>query len=205
MSLTGADLDALAAFGTATLAEVAPARRILDRGLRPLAPGTATAGWARTVSCAPGDNLALHLALARLERDEVLVVDYGGSLESGPFGEIMALACQLRGGRGLVIDGAVRDAAAIRNLGLPVFCRGLAIPGTSKSDRGRHDEAVRVGGVEVGPGDLVVADDDAVVALPRDEARRALASAGARARHEAEIMERLRGGETTLQVLGIGE
>ena len=202
MTLAAA-LDALASHGTATLGEVAPERRILDGGLRPLAPGMAAAGSARTVACTPGDNLALHLAIAALEPDEMLVVDYGGSVESGPFGEIMALACLVRGARGLVIDGAVRDAAAIRASGLAVFCRGLAIPGTCKADRGRVGVPVRVGGVEIRPGAVVVADDDAVIALDPASLDATLDLARRREAAEAAIKERVRAGETTLDALGL--
>ena len=163
----------------------------------------AAAGLARTVACTPGDNLAIHLGIAALEPGEMLVVDYGGSIESGPFGEIMALACQVRGARGLVIDGAVRDAAALRTSGLAVFCRDLAIPGTRKADRGRVGMPIRVGGVEIRPGAVIVADDDAVIALDPASLDATLERARRCEVDEARIKERLRAGETTLDALGL--
>lgn len=204
----GADADdgpwrTLADLGTATLGEVAPAVRILDPGLRPIRPGQAFAGPAATVRCPPGDNLALHRAIARLSRDAVLVVDYGGSLQTGPFGEILAVACQTRGGGGLVIDGAVRDTAAIVALGFPVMARGRAIPGTVKRDRGELDEPVTVGGVPIRPGDLIVADDDAVIALPADGIDAVIDRAQTRQAAERDALNQIRQGRTTLEVFGL--
>ncbi|WP_338144775.1 RraA family protein [Fertoeibacter niger] len=195
----------LLAHGTATLGEAWPATGIMDAPLKALAPGMALAGPALTVRCLPGDNLALHLAMAQARGGEVLVVDYGGSLASGPFGEIMALACQQRGIAGMVIDGAVRDSAQIAALGFPVFARGLNIRGTVKRDRGQINVPVTIGGLAIAPGDIVLADADAIVTLAADDLPAALAAAAARAAREAVIMDRLRQGETTLSILGLND
>jgi len=195
--------ESLKRFGTATLGDAEPKVRIVAAPLRPLAPGMCLAGPAATVRCRPGDNLALHHAIAGARSGEVLVVDYGGSVDSGPFGEIMALACQQLGIAGLVIDGAVRDSAQIADLGFPVFARGLNIRGTIKADPGARAVPVLIGGVEVTPGDYVVADADAVIVLPAHRLAPALAAAEQRARKEARMIERLRAGETTLQILGL--
>lgn len=193
----------LIGFGTATLGEAWPAARLIGAPLRPLAPGMALAGAALPVRCRPGDNLALHHAIARARAGDVLVVDYGASLDSGPFGEIMALACQLRGIAGLVIDGAVRDSAQIARLGFPVFARGLNIRGTVKQDRGTIGEPVILGGIRIAAGDIVLADGDAILVLDADDLAPALAAAAARAEREARMMDRLRRGETTLSILGL--
>jgi 4-hydroxy-4-methyl-2-oxoglutarate aldolase len=195
----------LAALGTATVGEAAPSARILAAPLRALAPAMAAAGPALTVRCRPGDNLALHRAIAAAEPGDVLVVDYGGSADSGPFGEIMALACRLRGIAGLVTDGAVRDGARLIEMGFAVFARGLDIRGTTKRDRGEVGGTITLGGVAVARGDLVVADADAVIVVPAADAEAALAAAEARAAREAGMMERLRAGESTLQILGLTE
>ncbi len=193
----------LAALGTATVGEAASSARIVDLPLRPLAPGMVAAGTALTVRCRPGDNLALHRAIAAAVPGDFLVVDYGGSTASGPFGEIMALACQLRGIAGMVIDGSVRDSASIAALGFPVFCRGLDIRGTSKLDPGRVGETITLGSVEIRRGDVVVADADAVVVLPPEAVADAVSAGEVRVAREAAMMERLRSGETTLQILGL--
>ena len=193
----------LAALGTATLGEAWPAAGLVAAPLRALAPGMVMAGPARTVRCQPGDNLALHLAMAEAQPGEVLVVDYGGSVGSGPFGEIMALACQVRGIAGMVIDGAVRDSAQIAGLGFPVFARGLNIRGTAKADRGQIGAPVTIGGVTIATGDIVLADADAILVLAAADLTPALAAAEARAGKEALIMDRLRAGESTLFILGL--
>lgn len=195
----------LAALGTATIGEAAPAARILDLPIRPLAPSMVAAGPALTVRCKPGDNLALHLAIAAAAPGDMLVVDYGGSVESGPFGDIMALACRLQGIVGMVIDGSIRDSANIVAGGFPVFCRGLNIRGTVKQDAGEVGGTLVLGGVEVRRGDFVVADADAVVILSPGAAADAAVAGEARAAKEAAIMDRLRKGETTLQILGLGK
>ncbi len=198
--MTAADL---LPFGTATLAEAWQSTRIIDAPLRQLAPGMAMAGPALTVRCRPGDNLALHLAIAQARGGEVLVVDYGGSVASGPFGEIMALACQVRGIVGMVIDGSVRDAAQIAALGFPVFARGLNIRGTTKLDRGEIGRPVNIGGVTIAPGDIILADTDAIVTLAPGELPAAVTASKARLDKEAVMMDRLRQGETTLSMLGL--
>jgi 4-hydroxy-4-methyl-2-oxoglutarate aldolase len=165
----------------------------------------ALAGAALPVRCLPGDNLALHLAISAAKPGDVLVVDYGGSVESGPFGEIMALACQMRGISGMVIDGAVRDSTQIAALGFPVFARGLNIRGTTKKDPGQIGEPVRIGGVKITAGDMVLADADAILVLAAEDLAPALAAGEARAAREEQMMERLRHGETTLSILGLSQ
>lgn len=193
----------LAELGTATIHEAARGARLIDLPLRPVAPGMRAAGPARTVRCRPGDNLALHLAIARATPGEIIVVDYGGSETSGPFGEIMALACQMRGIAGLVIDGTVRDSMEITALGFPVFARGIDIRATVKDDRGQHDVTLTLGGATIAPGDMIVADSDAIIVLPARGLQDALDAAETRAAKEARMMDRLRAGETTLEILGL--
>ncbi|MCP5389839.1 MAG: RraA family protein [Novosphingobium sp.] len=195
----------LVTLGTATLGEAWPQVRLIGAPLRPLVPEMAMAGPALTVRCRPGDNLALHLAIAAARPGEVLVVDYGASVESGPFGEVMALACRMRGIAGLVIDGAVRDSAQIAALGFPVFARGRNIRGTTKTDRGETGGTVLLGGVTIAAGDIVLADADAIVTLASEDLPAALAAANARAAREAKMMQRLRQGETTLAILGLDQ
>lgn len=197
------DAARLAALGTATVAEAASEARQVLAPLRPIGHGMRLAGPARTVRCRPGDNLALHHVIAAASPGDVIVADYGASSDSGPFGEIMALACKLRAIAGLVIDGAVRDSAEIATLGFPVFARGLDIRGTTKHDRGQIDVEVEIGGVLIAPGDMIVADADAVIMLPAATVGTVLAAAEARAISEAQMMERLRAGETTLQILAL--
>ncbi|WP_395542880.1 RraA family protein [Neotabrizicola sp. sgz301269] len=199
----GVDAAPLAAFGTATVAEACALARILEAPPRPLSPGMRAAGRALTVRTRPGDNLALHRAMAIAQPGDVLVVESGQDRSHGPFGEIMALACQMRGIAALVIDGTVRDSVAISALGFPVFARGLHIRGTTKADEGEIGGSVTIGGNVIATGDIVVADADGVIVLPAQALDAALAAARRRAENEARMMERLRAGETTLQILGL--
>lgn len=193
----------LAALGTATVAEASAEARLVLARLRPISPGMRVAGPAHTVRFPAGDNLALHHAIAAASPGDVLVADCGGDIDSGPFGEIMALACMLRGIAGLVINGAVRDTAQIATLGFPVFSRGIDIRGTRKSSRGEIGVPVTIGGVRIAPGDMIIADADAVIMVPCASVDAAIAAAEARAVNETRMMERLRAGETTLQILGL--
>jgi 4-hydroxy-4-methyl-2-oxoglutarate aldolase len=194
----------LVALGTATLGEAAQDARIPKAQLRPVRPGMRLAGPARTVRCLHGDNLALHLAIDRARTGDVLVVDYGENIDSGPFGELMALACQMRGVAGLVIDGAVRDSDQIAAMGFPVFSRGLNIRGTTKLNRGELDINLKIGGVMIYPGDMIVADSDGVVVLPASSVKEGLLAGEMRVVNEKRMMRRLRSGEPALQVFGLG-
>lgn len=194
----------LAAAGTATIGEAWQSARIMDAPPRPLVPEMVAAGIAVTVRCKAGDNLALHQAIANAPLgDTVLVADYEGCLSSGPFGEIMALACQMRGIVGLIIDGAVRDSVQIANLGFPVFSRGLSIRGTTKTDNGSHGLAVEIGGVVIESGEMIVADADGIVVFPFHEAANVRNAAQSRIAAEAKVMARIRAGETTTQIYQI--
>ena len=196
----------LAALGTATVYEAAAhVTQLIDAPLKPLAPDMRVAGPARTVRCRPGDNLALHRVIAASGPGDVIVVDYSDSTNSGPFGEIMAQACLQRGIAGLVTDGSVRDSAKIAAMGFPVFARGLNIRGTVKDDPGEVDLPVQIGGAHIFPGDYVIADADAVIVVAASAVEDAFRSAVARAEKEAQIMDRLRAGETTLAILGLDQ
>lgn len=198
-------LDTLAGLGTATIGEVAPGPlRLLDGGLRPVTPLVPpVAGVALTVRCRPGDNLALHLALSSARPGDLLVVDYGSDRTSGPFGEIMATAAMRAGIRGLVIDGAIRDSMQIAKMGFGTWCRGTAIPGTRKDDRGAIGVPCIVGGVEIRPGDIVVADADAILALDPDDLPAILDAGRIRQEREARALSRIEAGETTCDIFGL--
>jgi 4-hydroxy-4-methyl-2-oxoglutarate aldolase len=121
------------------------------------------------------------------------------------WGVVLATAAQVRGVAGLVIDGGVRDTEALARTGFPVFSSGVAIRGTAKKDRGTIGEPVRLGGVEVRRGDLVIGDADGVVELASDRVDAVLAAAWARARAEQEYQERIRGGELTMDIYQLRE
>jgi len=189
---------------SATLHEAAGKIGALPSGIKPIAHGMHLEGPAFTVSSPPANNLWLHKAIAVASAGDVLVVEVGGHYEAGYWGEIMTVAAQARGVVGLVIDGCVRDVEQIVALGFPVCARGLCIRGTGKATTppGSLNEAIRIGDVTIAPGDLIVGDGDGVVAIPSGRVEEVLEKSRQRLDNEAAVMERLRRGETTLDIYG---
>lgn len=196
-------IAALGAVQTATLHEVLGKSGAMPHGIKPIYPGMRLAGPALTLSCPPGDNLTIHAAVARAMPGDVLVVDFNGELEAGPFGDILATACMARGIAGLVIDGCVRDGASLRDLGFPVFGRGLNMKGTTKAAFGTLGRPILCAGVPVATGDVVVGDDDGVVVVPAGRLAEILAAAETRDRDEEVMRQKLRDGALTLDLLGL--
>lgn len=193
--------DALLALGAATLGETG-ARAMRDR-IRAAWPGARVAAPAYPVRCSTGDNLAVHVAVARAPAGSALVVDVGELRELGYWGEVLTTAAEARGIAGLVIDGGVRDLAALRSHAFPVFATTTALRGATKCRAGAVDAPVRVGDVPVEPGDWVVGDDDGVVVIPGASLDGVLRAARARADREDGFFAALRAGATTLELLGL--
>jgi 4-hydroxy-4-methyl-2-oxoglutarate aldolase len=197
------DVKALAAFSPATLHEAMGQRGAMPSCIKPIYPGMKVAGSALTVRCKPGDNLAIHRAVAEARPGDVLVVDNDGFAESGPFGDVLATACQAKGILGLIIDGCVRDGPNLKAMGFPVFSRGLNMKGAAKSNPGDVGVPIVCAGVAVSPGDIVIGDDDGVVVVPRAMIAEALKGARARDDKEDAIKEKLKSGATTIDLLGL--
>lgn len=197
-------IQAAAALGTATLHEAAGKIGALPSAIKPIAPGGAICGPAFTVKSAPGDNLWLHRAIAAAQPGDVLLVDVFGHYEAGYWGDIMTTASLARGLGGLVIDGCVRDGAEIAASGFPVFARGLCIRGTGKDPAGQGflAEPLALGDCLIEPGDLLRGDMDGVVVIPRGALAEAVEKGKARDVKEATVMEKLRAGETTMDLYG---
>lgn len=205
-SPTGAlNRDELAAvlrqFGSATLGECGA--RTLPPRVRPIWPGAALAAPALPVRCTAADNLAIHVAVARAPAGSALVVDVGDVPDRGYFGEVLTTGAQARGIVGLVIDGGVRDVAALRGLGFPVFASMVALPGASKVAAGSVGQTIDVAGTRVGLGDWVVGDVDGVVIVPGDRIEEIVTAARGRTQKELEYFESLRSGATTVELLGL--
>jgi 4-hydroxy-4-methyl-2-oxoglutarate aldolase len=195
------DASVLIQLGTATLGECGATP--LRPSIRPVWPGAAFAGPARTAWCADGDNLAVHAALARAVPGAVLAVSCDGDASIAVWGEVLTVAAQAGGLAAAVIDGAVRDVAAIGRLRFPAFARGVAVRGPSKTGPGAVGEPVRLGGELVRPGDWLVGDDDGVVVIPAGQLARCRDAAAARAEREAAMMAALRAGASTAELLGL--
>lgn len=163
-------VEQAARFPSSILADVAGRRGALNGRIAPLAPSMRFAGPAITVEVRPGDNLMIHAAMAIAKPGDVIVVDGKGDLSSALMGEIMSQQCVALGIVAVVIDGAVRDSEAIRELGFPMFAAGLNPNGPTKSVSGRLNHPISIGGVSVSPGDLVVGDADGVTVIERAKA-----------------------------------
>ncbi len=159
-----------AAFPSSILADVAGRRGALSGRIAPLSPSMRFSGPAITVEVRPGDNLMIHAAMAIAKPGDVILVDGRGDLTSALMGEIMSQQCVALGVAGVVIDGAVRDCEAIRELGFPMYAAGLNPNGPTKFVPGRLNHPISIGGVTVNPGDLVVGDADGVTVIERDKA-----------------------------------
>ena len=158
-------------FPSSILADVAGRRGALSGRIAPLAPLMRFSGPAITVEVRPGDNLMIHAAMAIARPGDVILVDGRGDLTSALMGEIMSQQCVALGIAGVVIDGAVRDCEAIRELGFPMYAAGLNPNGPTKFVPGRLNHPISIGGVTVNPGDLVVGDADGVTVIERDKAQ----------------------------------
>jgi len=184
-----------AEFASSILADVAGRRGALHGRIAPLAPTMRFAGPALTVEVRPGDNLMIHAALAIAQPGDVIVVDGKGDLTSALMGEIMCQQAARIGVAAVVIDGAVRDAEAIRSLGLPMYACGLNPNGPTKLVPGRLNHPISIGGVTIEPGDLVVGDGDGVTVIERAKAASLLPLAEEKVAAETKRIADIRSGK----------
>ncbi|GAA1183104.1 4-carboxy-4-hydroxy-2-oxoadipate aldolase/oxaloacetate decarboxylase [Pseudonocardia alaniniphila] len=200
------DADAVAQLGrqgVATVHEAQGRRGLLGPQIRPVQEGAVIAGRAVTVLSHPGDNLMLHAAVEQCRPGDVVVVSTTSESTDGMFGELLAVSMRSRGVIGLVTGAGVRDVSDLRRMGFPVWTRAVSAQGTVKASPGSVNVPVIVGGALVEPGDVVVADDDGVVVVPRAQAPAVAAAGEARLRNEADKRARLAAGELGLDMYGL--
>jgi len=191
----------LSALETATLHE-SGAKSILSSEIKMLCGDRCVVGRALTVMCHPGDNLMIHVAVSRAEPGDMLLVQ-SHDPEFGVWGEVLTVAAQARGIVGLILDGSVRDLAAIRRRKFPVFARGLALQGAAKTREGTINAPISCGGQPIWPGDVIAADESGIVAMSPGEVEDILTRAEERSRKEAVMMSELQNGRTTMEILGL--
>lgn len=193
------DADELLRLGSATLYEASGSDCFLDAAFRPAWGGAQIVGRALPVAAQVGDNLALHHGIDAAEDGDVLLVDAGGA-PYGYWGEVMAVAAQARGIRGLVIDGGVRDTAQLAALRFPAFSTSISIRGTIKQWPGTVGAPLTLRGRVIRRGDVIVADGDGIAVLPGERYDEILEASRARAAKESLYMGRIREGASTLDL-----
>ncbi|MEV5552349.1 4-carboxy-4-hydroxy-2-oxoadipate aldolase/oxaloacetate decarboxylase [Nonomuraea wenchangensis] len=200
-----ARVDVLAAYGVATVHEALGRTGYLGPRLRPAWPGARVGGNAVTALCWPGDNLMIHVAVEQCREGDLLVVATTSPCTDGMFGELFATALRHRGVRGVVIDAGVRDVAELRAMGFPAWSAAVSAQGTVKATPGAVNVPVAIGGQLVRPGDVILADDDGVLVVPRGDLEHGITAAAARAAKEAATREAFLKGELGLDRYGLRE
>lgn len=187
-------------FGEASSAQVADCMSRLgamDAAIRPIWPSGRLIGPALTVWCHSGDNLMLHKAISLAAAGDILIVNTQGNLSNSTFGELLATSAVKAGVRAVIVDGTVRDADGIQELGLPVYARGLSPNGCNKDGAGEVGSMVACGGVAVKSGDVIIADRDGVTVVPLEDAPEVARLSGEQMNREKKRMAEIAKGVLT--------